>query len=159
MSFIKANIQELLEVSRDSSVKVISASLEAHDDEPFYAWITVAFKGLVLHMVRDRDREHIDLECVAEGEAKRWVPLEILAVAAEPKKIKEYTKACHATLDGASSGYRKDWPKCAMMLEQPLSFVAQHAAVLKCVTGDAKAIVETELLIAKETKKLLVERN
>ena len=163
MSFKEAKIDELQEAfGNGRSARLIYASPEAGEDAPFNAWIAVAVEGLTLRVVRDRDREHIDVECAAGGETKRWVSLEILAVALDWKSIHEYKKAFEATLKRettfqAGGEDEAAWVH-ATMLGSPLECVAQSVDCLREMAGNAVAIRAAEVGIAKETAKLLTER-
>lgn len=151
-------MNQLREASRNrGSLKLIGASPDAGKDEPFHAWMTVAFDGLSLRLVRDRDREHIDLECTADGGTKRWVSLEIMAVAVDPESISGYVRAFQATLD-AAGGDDEAWGKCATMWERPLEFVVKNVEDLKEISDNAVAIRDVEAQIAEETGKLLASR-
>ena len=162
MSFIRAKMDELGDELRKASrtresLKLIGASPEAGDDDPFHAWITVAFEGLHLRLVRDRDREHIDLECAADGGTKRWVSLEILAVAANRERVSGYITAFKATLE-ATDGDDEAWEKCWTMWERPLEFVVENVEDLIEAVDDTVAIREAEARIAEVTGKLLASR-
>ena len=125
------------------SVHLITGVLEREDVRP-----------LRLRLVWDRGRDHIDVECATEGEARRWVALDILAVAADLDLIDRYLEAFKATLKATTTGQER-LPACAAIYRDPLRFVADNMDNLAAAAANAQTIREAEARIAGQTRAIL----
>ena len=159
MTFVEAKESEL-NAAFDSKWRPRKLSPEAAEKDPFGAWVEVDawvekdVRPLRLRLVWDRGRDHIDVECATEGEARRWVSLEILAVAVASDGLKRYLEAFKATLKVATTDQER-LPACAAMYPDPLRFVADNMDNLADAAAKAQTIREAEASIAGHTRAIL----
>lgn len=157
MSYLDVISNGVKLASKRGGVKreLVDSSPAAVEESPFNAWVRAAFGTLRLRLIRDREVDHIDIECVAATGSRRWVPLEVLAVATNPKLEPKYIKAFKATLETVDAP-DDDWAY-GSMFAKPLDFVAQNVEALSKAACDGKAIRRAESDIATETAKILAE--
>ena len=147
--------------------RMCSVSREAAHTSPFGAWAEVEIHAedqpevpaLRLRLVQDRGHRHVDVQCGTAGDdAKRWVPLEILAVAAERRLVSKYLEAFEATLAVhdklAADGQAAELP--TMFNDRdPLRFVSTNVEKLAEAAANAQCIRETEARVAAKTTAAL----
>ena len=130
----------------------ISESAEAYEDEPLGAWLVVEVAGLHLRLVRDRGYDHVDVKC-NDGANKRWVPIEVVAVALDRSRLDAYVKAFEETLKADGECL----PENAAMLplENAIAFVREKVDRLPKLATDANRIRDAEGCIVAATQPIL----
>ena len=156
VTFLAVKKQELKEAF-GAGWRTCRASPETAETSPFGACVEVEVDigdkpdaPPRLRLVRDRGQSHVDVECEVGGGTKRWVSLEIVAVAIDPKLIGDYLRAFKATL--AAPAAQAELPA---MIDEPLPFIAGRKTELANAAADAPVIRETEARIAGKTTALL----
>ena len=152
MTFLKHGRDALAAAFPKTRWQLLDSGGEALEDDPFNAWMVVTDRELTLRLVRDHGLDHVDVQCLEEDGGSRWVSLEILSVAAGLKTPEQYAHAYAASLR-AFEREDGEMPQSAVMIEEPLPFVAEAGARLVEAARAPRALIGAELEIRRCTRQ------
>lgn len=159
MSYFNQKEQELKDAFGEGHPMQLQKSPEADDPnvtDHFGACVEVKVDGLKIRLVRDRGIDHIDVDCLStNGVGRRWVALEVLAVALDPGRLDDYEDAFKATVDACDNDKELDDNTRMPLGSDPLCFINKNLDRLKLAAQNKACISEAETRISAKTAEIL----